>query len=834
MPIYASGADRPFQPSPADNPENVFPLRLRGGRPMDDTRLMGVIREFEQESYGFVSGQLASARAYAVERYLALPYGNEVEGRSSVVDTGLRDTIEWLLPPILRVFLSGQRVVEFEPTGPEDEAAARQETEYVNYVMLEKNDAFNVFSTWFRDALMAKVGYVKASWRVRRDVLQERYKGLTDDQLMILQADPAVELMGAPQSYPDPFFVMPPMPAAPAMQGGMQPPQRPMLHDVAVRRVKAHGFVVTENVPPEEIYVHRSTRTTSVADSQFVQHRALRTLSQLRQDGYDVPDDVPESGDEAGEISDQIVISRDRFADDLDIREGYSTGNVVDPAARRVWFRESYLRVDYDGDGIAELRKVCHVGQHILANDELDLIPFAAITPIVFPHRHVGVGYDDLCDVPSKVKTAVLRGYLDNLYLANNGRYAVDVNAVNVDDMLVSRPGGVVRTQGAPGNAILPLQHVAAGADALQGLEFASSWMSNSTGVTPDQSDMSADVLKGNTATGISAAVSAGQSRVESVTRSFASGVKDLFGIVHALTLKNATSDEKIKLNGQWVTIDPREWVKRTAMTITVGIGTGTKETRIAQYQMLAQMQAQGLQIGICQPQNLYETGKRIVEEMGHRNVDAFLTDPSRSPPQPPQPPPEVQAEQIRAQSAKELKQMDLEADAQKFQAETQQKAASEQMEAQSNAASDAARAQADVAVAQHKASVESQLEVQRVGVDDAKHAREQETAVRIAEINAASRVEAARITAMIKSEQGNPMVGAYTRAAGVLGASDPGQEAAPNPLVDAINQSHQALAQHIAQGHAELKQVLTAPKRIVRDQSGRAIGVEAVPPQGA
>ncbi len=774
-------------------------------RPMDETKLLAVIREFEAESYGFASGQLASERSYAIERYLALPYGDEVDGRSQVVDTGLRDTVEWLLPQILRVFLSGQRVVEYTPASPEDEQQAEQETDYVNHIILEKNDSFNVFSTWFRDALISKVGYVKAYWKTRQDVLQETYKGLTDDMLMVLQADPQVEVVSG-QSYPDPMYAQPPMAAAPAVQQGQTPqtpPQVPMLHDCTVRRVHNQGWVAVDNVPPEEIYVHRSLRTIAMEDCEFVQHRARRTLSQLRQDGYEIPDDVSTTGDDAGQVNDQITISRDRFDDDEDLREDLKS---VDPANRRVWFRESYLRVDFDGDGVAELRKVCHIGNAVVANDECDLVPFAAVTPIVFPHRHIGMGYDDLCDQPSRVATAIQRGFLDNLYLQNNGRYGINVDNVNVDDMLVSRPGGLVRVSGSPSENIFPFTHPAAGDAALQGLEWAKTWREMSTGVSADQSNMSADVLKGSTATGIAQGVSAGQTRVEAVTRSFATGVKELFGIVHALTLKNATSDEKLKLNNNWVTVDPREWVKRTGMAITVGLGGGTKEMRIQQYMMLGQMQAQGLQIGICTPENLYNTGVRIAEEMGHKNVDEFFTDPAKQSQRPPQPPPEVQVEQIRAQG----KQAELQQNAQIKMQELQMEAQVKQQQLAGDQAVQTSNDQRDAAKMQMEMQMKDAQGAREMQQRDIEHIREQQTQLQIANVKASSAVEVARIAAA--ADKGDEVLNQELVAAG--------QEPIAHPmkiLADSINQ----LVPHLA--------AQNGPKRVVRDASGRVAGIEPV-----
>jgi hypothetical protein len=705
---------------------------------MDDTTLLQVLEEYEQESYGYMSGDLAAARAYAIERYLGLPYGDEVDGRSAVVDTGLRDTVEWIMPQLLRVFVAGDKVVEFNPANETDEGAAEQETDYVNHVILERNDAFNIFSTWFRDALITKVGYVKSYWQERTDVQSETYKGLTDDQLMMLESDKEVEIISQ-QGYPDPLFAQP-MPAAQAIQ--MAPAQAagaapvPMRHDVKLRRVKAVGYAKIENVPAEEIRIHRATRTLSLSDCQFVRHSRRMTLSELRQAGYKVPDHLATGADDNGSaVNDQITITRDRFADDQDFRT--DNDSSIDPSARRVWLHEDYVRVDYDGDGIAELRKVCHLGRVVLANEECDIIPIAAVTPIIFPHRHVGIGYDDLCDMPSKVSTALQRQMLDNLYLQSNGRYAVDVTRVNIDDMLVSRPGGLVRVEGNPGDALFPFTHPPVAEAALNGLQWAQQWRTMCTGVSPDNSNLSADSLN-NTAPGtVSQVVAQGQTRVEAVARSFATGVKDLFAIVHAITLKNATVDEKIKLNNKWVTIDPREWVKRTSLTITVGLGTGTRESRIQQLTMLAQMQAQGVQAGIVTPPNLYHTGTMITQEMGYKNAEDFWTDPAKQPPKPPQPPPEVMVEQMRQQSKQQELQMTMQAKGQELAQNAQfkqQELASQQQVQASNDQRDYERSIAEL-------QMKERLEMQRMQMDF-------QIQLEIAKIKASAQVQSADITA--------------------------------------------------------------------------------------
>lgn len=759
-------AEVPYNHRPdTDDPEDATHTPDAGQ--MSDETLMSVIREYDQESYGYDSGQLAAARAYAIERYLAEPYGDEQDGRSGVVDTGLRDTIEWLLPQVLRVFLSGDEVVKFNPTSAEDEQGADQETKYVNHVILEKNDSFNFFSTWFRDALMTKVGYAKAYWKEASDILKETYEGQCDDVLMFLQQDPEIQIVSI-KSYPDPYHQQPPqmmqqmMPGPQGMQP-QQPPPPPMLHDVVVRRVKQRSHVAIDNVPAEEIRIHRSLRTIGLSDCQFIRHRAKRTISQLRQDGYDIPDDLPMSAmDDAGTNMDQITISRDRFEDDDDLREDM---NTVDPAARRVWFSESYLRVDYDGDGIAELRKVCHINAKIISNEETDQIPFAAVTPIIFPHRHIGIGYDELCDQNSLIATAVKRGYLDNLYLQNNGRYGIDVTKVNVDDMLQSRPGGLVRTEGAPGESIFPFTHPAAGDAALAGLEAVQRWQVMATGVSPDQSNMTADALHGATATGIAQGVSAGQMRVEAVTRSFASGVKDLFAIVHALTLKNQTCEDRAKIGGQWVAVDPREWVKRTSLSIVVGLGTGTREYRAQLLMQQGQMQQAGMQIGICKPENLYNTGRQYSQALGFPNPDEFWSDPAKNPPPPPPPPPyQIQVAQIKAQSDQTIAQGKGMADQQNMQTQ----AAVDHAKSVAQQQTEQAQMQADMMVARMQAQMKAatdenrnQLEAQRslmetkynMQLEAFKQQAQQQTAIIVAHINAASKIAAAEASGVKQAQ---------------------------------------------------------------------------------
>lgn len=739
---------------------------------MNEPDLIATLDALAAESYGFGQGELQQARAEALRRYLCEPLGDEQEARSQVVSTDLRDTVEWIVPQWLKVCLSGKEIVKFEPVGPEDEAQAELESNFVNWTILQRNDALTFLSTWARDALISKNGYAKAYWHEASDIKTESYKALTDDALAMLQNDPEVQVIEL-STY--------------------QAPVGPMLvnlHDVRVRRTYACGYVRLENVPPEEISVHKSVKGLDLQSAIYIRHRTQKTLSELRQDGYDVADDVTD-GD--GLVDTDIVDARDRWDEDEDAPTGVK-------ATRAVWLTEEHVRLDFDGDGIAELRRIVRIGSQILANEETDLVPFAAITPLTFPHRHVGLGYDDLVEQHAAVKTALMRQALDNLYLSNNARIAADFDRVNIDDLLTSRPGGIVRTRGAPGDVLMPLTTPQTFQNALQGIQWVDAWRENSTGVSAYYQGMNADALN-KTATGINQIMSASQQRVEAVIRSFANGFRDLCYIVHALTLKNASASEKIKLNNRWVTVDPREWVKRTNLSVTVGLGTGSKDIRVQQLTMLWGMQMQGAGAGIAQPKNLYETGKKIVEELGYANADQFWTDPSQMPPRQTPPPPEV----IQAQTAMQIKQMELQADAQKFQAET--------------------------ALELQKLQAEQQLELQKVQAQSEAKFRELQAQLGLQSTNDQRDAERealkAQLDAQLKAQEAE-----FDRWKAEL-------DARTKLMVAKINQGDQSIEDinppalsmqealmQALQGFTAAVAELRRPKTIIRDQTGRAQGI--------
>jgi hypothetical protein len=655
-----------------------------------------------------LTGQLADERAEAMDRYRGVNLDPAPEGRSQVVDKSIADTVEWIVPSLCRIYLGGDEIGRFEPRNPQDEQSSEVETQAVNYYIQERNDFFSHVNSTFRDSLLCKNGYIVAYWNRREDVLIEPYYGLSDEELTILSQDPEVSIIEHTER-PDPNF-----PVAPILDMGQMP--TPMLHDVRVERKTAEEYPAIESVPPDEILVSRAHRWTSLLDCDFVQWRRRMTIGQARMEGFDVPDDTP--GDNP---IDQEWIARQRFEE----RSGEDDSGSSDITRRRITLKDCYFRIDLRDKGTPQLWRIVYVSgsDSLLMLEEADIIPFAAFSPIVFPHSHIGTSIWDLLQDIALVSQTLTRNMLDNIYLVNNGQKLVDPERTNVEDLLVSRPGGIVRTIGDPGSAVVPLVTPDATASILQSIEYMRTVQEGRTGVTRYSAGLDANTLN-KTATGVQQIQASANQRIELIARTMASGFRDLFLIVHALLCKHSTKASQIKLNGKWVPIDPRSWVKRNSFTISVGLGTGTPEQQLAKLQMMAPAQQQFTQVGLAGPLEAYNFGKEMYKAAGYKNADKFLRPPQptgQNPDGSPQfqmPPtpkdPLVQVQEIKSQSDIQKAQMDSQAKAQ---------------ELQFNHQSGIQKFQAEQAIQQSNDQRQAQLDQQRFAFDqaeaDRKHALE-------------------------------------------------------------------------------------------------------------
>jgi hypothetical protein len=606
--------------------------------------LLSVIEEEER----LWSSQLQSDREDALERYRGKPYGDEQEGLSQVVSHDVADVINWMMPQLVKLFLAGDTIVSFSPMGPEDVDAAEQESEYLNHVLLEKHSgAFETIYAWILDGLTQKNGYVKAWWDESEDVKEEEYEGLSPEEMQMLAADPTFEITS------------------------VEPDPEEQTIEIKGKRRKQYGCVQYAGIPPEQVIVSSRACKVRPGDADFTEHWEYKSISQLRAEGYEVDDDI---GDEANTY-DQESVFRDRY--------NWQDENDRPAELRRVKVREIWLNFDEDGDGIAELRHVVVIGTTILENEPADVVPVAAWTPYIEAHQHIGQSIADQIMDLQRIKTSLTRVMIDGLYIQTHGRWAV-TDRVNLDDMLISRPNGIVRVDGTIADALMPMAQQPTSPIAINGIQYIDSVKYERTGMNPASVGVDQNALNPtNTATGIISLQNAAQERVLLIARAFAEmGLRDLFSIAHALTLKHARQQDIVRLRGQWVPVDPRQWRERKDLIINVGLGTGNKEQQLMQLNAILQYQMQLLPLGITNPENIYNAMRKLIHNAGFKAPEEFLTDPKLTPPAPPPPDPKVQIEMAKLQDGQQRTQAEMVLSQRELQAKQQSEAQKMQVEA--------------------------------------------------------------------------------------------------------------------------------------------------------
>lgn len=679
-------------------------------------KLISAINKAESSSYGSDNnGELSAIRARSIEDYLGEPYGDEVEGQSQVVSRDVFDTIETIQPSLVRIFTGGDRVCKFEPIGPEDEEQAEQETDYINYVIQDRNDWFRVFLDWSKDALMTKNGYAMAYWDKSVDVETEKYNGLLMEELAMLLQDPEVEIT-----------------AYTASEDGM-------LHDVEVKRTKHKGQVKICVLPPERCKVDEDTPSFSVKGANYFEYWDFKTLSEIREMGLEIDEEALKAGAQDTGRDTQEDEARDNLGEDRGDSSPDST--MVKHKIRMIW-----LRHDYNEDGIAELIFCIRVANEVPFVEECNNIPVASIVPTPLPHRHMGLSIRDMVTDLQRIKTELWRQTLNNMYLANNGRYAVS-ERVNLDDMLVSRAGGIVRVNGggSPTQEIFPFQHPFIAQHSLGLMEAIDAVRENRTGTNRYFSGSDDNSLN-KTASGIAQLSSAASQRVEMIARVIAEGVKELFQIVHELTIKHAEASrqEKVRLKGNWVAVDPSAWKKRTDLKIAVGLGTGNKEVVAGNLINILALQEKGLMIGVTTPEKVYNALSEVTKNYGFPNPDAFWEKPQPGP-MPAQPDPKMEKVKADAQAKQAEMQMDAQHQQQQMAMDQQTAIAKQQSEHQAKAQEmrmdaqfEAMKAQLDERLEMARMQREAEFEKWKAELDA-------KTKVIIAEINAGAAVEAAK-----------------------------------------------------------------------------------------
>ena len=546
-------------PQSADGPHNDAYNDETGyltpyDKPMSDEEFRYIVFQAIEDAGTYIDSYLAPERERAMSYYLGNALGNEEDGRSQVVLTEVRDTILAMLPSLLRIFTSGDKVLEFVPTNAEDVAVAEQATDLVNYIFYQENPGFRILHDAMKDALILKTGVL--TWYKYDDETVEyySYSGLLPDEVNMILSDPDVEMESLTEER--------------NLDTGE------VRISLSIKRVNRSPKYRIEAIPPEQFLIENEA--TSIDDALYVGRRKLATISELVAMGY--PRDVIEMNAGTGgfEMNQEVIVRNP--AD----QSFFGITNQNDESTDKVFYVESYIRVDKDGDGIAELHKVCSVGNgaYILHHEVVQQAPFALLEPDPTPHTIFGKSIADQTMDLQLIKSSIMRNTLDSLAQSIHPRTVVVEGQVNIDDVMNVETGAVIRAR-APG-MVQPLSEPFVGQQALGVMAYLDEIKTQRTGISRASQGLDADVLQSTTRAAVQAQLSSSQERIEMIARLFSDGLKRCFQGVLQMVVQHQDKPKIIRLRNNFVPIDPRSWNTKMDMIVNIALGRGSDEQRMA------------------------------------------------------------------------------------------------------------------------------------------------------------------------------------------------------------------------------------------------------------
>jgi hypothetical protein len=623
---------------------------------MGEDELQGIVGKEIEDARDYVDNTVSPIRASATQYYRGEPFGNEEDGRSQVVSMDVRDTVQAIMPSLMRIFHGTDRTVEYIPQNAEDVASAKQATEYANYVINRDNSGFLHMHAAFKDALIRKVGVLKCYWDDQTKFETHDLTGLDDNALAALMADPDAEIeIVASEPVGEPDFD--------PMTGEII--TAPMMHAVRVTYTHPDGRVRLEAVPPEEFLISREAK--SIEESDYVAHRRILTVSELVSMGYDY-DEVSSMASAHEDMTTNIERLTRNSALDNELNERH------DPAMKKVMYIENYIKVDYDGDGIAELRKICTAGDgnKILMNEPCAMVPFASFCPDPEAHDFFGMSIADTVADIQRIKSNIMRNTLDSLAMSIHPRMAITEGMVNIDDAMSTEVGSVIR-QRQPGSVqMLSMPFV--GREAFPVLQYMDELKEARTGISKASMGLDAGALQSSTASAVNATVAAAQQHIELIARIFAeTGMKQLYKIVLHLLTTHQDQPRMVRLTNEFVPIDPKAWNANMDVSVNIALGKGNDTERMMMLKQIGDMQKEAImQMGPVNPltdmSKLANTLKAMTEIAGFKDSSQFWSDPAQFQAPPKEDKPDlneqlimVQIQQIQADMQKKAAELALE-----------------------------------------------------------------------------------------------------------------------------------------------------------------------------
>lgn len=606
-----------------------------------DDQLQRLVSAEIEAAVDFIDRIIGPERELVMAYDAGDPFGNEEEGRSQIISRDVHDTRVAMLPAIQRVFFGDERVMEFAAGSGATQDLAEQQTDHVHHVIMRENEGYEILSDAFVDALRSKAGFVKAWAQSERIPHEDTFEGLDAAAFALLQEEFGEDEEAEFEE------------GAPVIDHATQLET----FDVTVRWVETRKSIKIAAVPPEELLINIGGRC--IESARIVAHRRMATRGELVELGID--QDVIEGVAKGGMDANAERLARNPHIDD-DEGEG---------AEEPILYIEAWLRVDFDGDGIAELRRICTLGDDflIVSNDPCDIRPIADFRTMREPHTFFPESLGEKVMDVQRIKSMTLRAMMDSLALATNPRMAYDPSMVEFDDAANSEIGALIAVRGLGGgsNALVPIETPFVGQSAFPALDYLDTLKENRTGVSRAAAGLDAGSMQGSSRMAVAGTYSRADAQAEMIARDFAEGgMKRLYRLVLRLTAEHQKQVEVRARTGEWVTVDPRGWKLDLNLDCNVVIGVMSDEEKLATLEQIAAKQELAMQtLGVTNPfaglKHYHATLSKMLAIRGWKDSSAFFADPETLDPQALAPPPKESPEEALAKAQIEVERMKAE-----------------------------------------------------------------------------------------------------------------------------------------------------------------------------
>lgn len=582
---------------------------------MTDSELVSLLSQAKEQA-AIYNGEFMRENTKFLAAYLGDKSGEfaGIPNQSSVVSTDIADVVEADMPSLMRIFYGSGDVVTFQPNtdNPAEVQEAEDKTKYVNWIVRNQPESFQILHAWLKDAEIQKNGVVKYFVDEQKEVDEERFTGVDFDEL-----DAIVQSMDDPSITKKEIIE--------------QEETSPGVWDLKFKVTRETKKICILNIPPESFLISRNA--TSIDDAELVGDRVRKTRGELLAEGF--PRELIDSLstiDEEDNRNSNIKAVRDR-----DQGGNNPDGTINNWASQHVEISDLYVKVDFDGDGIAERRHVMISGNKVLVNEYFNHVPYASLSAILMPHKAIGRSRAEITYSTQLQKTALVRGMNDNIRISQRPRNVVHPD-IDLDDMLTYRDNGIIRmdddTKILPQNAVMPLVIPYTGDKTLQVIQYVDQARAQTTGALLANQGLDADKIMSETATRFNGIKDSSDAKVELIARNYAeTGFRKLYEGIAWLASRFQDTQTEIRVLGKQLTVNPTSWKYKHHIQSNVGLGAGNNEKSVESLQGLYAIQSQLLatQSPLVDNKDLYNTLARITDGLGFPRTNEFFNNPEES-----------------------------------------------------------------------------------------------------------------------------------------------------------------------------------------------------------